>query len=415
MNSQPLNIWLIQIGEPLPINNNVRKMRTALLADELNKRGHDVLWWASAFDHLQKDWIFENDADLEVGKNYKIKALKGIGYKKNMNLSRFIDHRIIARKFVRLAPKLPKPDIIIAATPSYDLAYKAVKFANENNIPILVDIRDEWPDIFLEHVPSFLQSLAKRILFTEFSMIKKTMKNADGLISMMDKLLEWGLSYAGRTQSSNDKVFYLGHKKNPKKSLPTNRISKLTQRLKDKFVVTFIGTFGHYNNPSVMVDCAKQLHSDDIHFVLAGDGDNFNEIKKKAANLPNVDLPGWLTQNDIEVLLKHSHVGVCSTTQSRDSFPNKTFVYLSAGLPIISSVQGELKEIIDKQRIGFNYPPGDLKRFLELIKQLQIDRDLYNKMSDAAHEIYNKSFNADKIYEKYAAHIEKLGGKQKLR
>ncbi len=52
-----MNIWLIQIGEPLPLEAGVRKMRTALLADKLLERGHSVYWWASAFEHQRKKWI----------------------------------------------------------------------------------------------------------------------------------------------------------------------------------------------------------------------------------------------------------------------------------------------------------------------------------------------------------------------
>ena len=50
-----MNIWLIQTGEKLPLQNKERKLRTTLLADCLIKRGHSVLWWASAFDHFKKD------------------------------------------------------------------------------------------------------------------------------------------------------------------------------------------------------------------------------------------------------------------------------------------------------------------------------------------------------------------------
>jgi len=49
-----MNIWLMQTGEPLPIRNGIRKMRTAVLADKLLERGHKILWWASAFEHQQK-------------------------------------------------------------------------------------------------------------------------------------------------------------------------------------------------------------------------------------------------------------------------------------------------------------------------------------------------------------------------
>ncbi|MFX0200046.1 MAG: glycosyltransferase WbuB, partial [Candidatus Hodarchaeota archaeon] len=61
-----MNIWLIQIGEALPVKAGIRKLRTAYLADKLIQRGHDVLWWASAFDHFEKRWLYDNDKEVTL-------------------------------------------------------------------------------------------------------------------------------------------------------------------------------------------------------------------------------------------------------------------------------------------------------------------------------------------------------------
>ena len=403
-----MNIWLIQIAEPLPITTGVCKMSTALLADRLIERGHSVLWWTSAFGHLEKKWIFRTDTDLNVKNSFKIKALKGVGYKKNISMSRFVDHRIIARKFRRLAPKMPKPDIIITSMPPHNLAFEVVMFAKDNNIPVLVDIRDEWPDLFLNHVPRKLQRLAKIALFREFSIIKKTMQNADGLIAMMNPLLEWGLDYAKRGKTWRDRVFYLGHKRSIARTNESDKILKLIDNLNQKFAVVFIGTFGHNNNPSILIDCARELIDKNIYFVLAGDGGLFSEIKRKSSNLPNVALPGWLKQSEINTLLEYSDVGVCPTTQIRNSFPNKAFVYLSAGLPILSAWQGDLKKIIEEYQIGFYYPPNDVDALVGCIQKLYDAPTLHKKMSENAIRVFTEMFDADKIYEEYSKHIENI-------
>ena len=94
-----MNIWIVQIGELLPLDDGVRKMRNAMLADKLIEKGHAVTWWASAFNHFSKQWIRRTDTEIEIKKNLTIRVLKGSGYKKNFSISRYIDHRIIAWKF----------------------------------------------------------------------------------------------------------------------------------------------------------------------------------------------------------------------------------------------------------------------------------------------------------------------------
>lgn len=403
-----LNIWLLQTGEPLPLDTKIKKMRTALLADVLIDRAHTVLWWTSAFDHFKKEWIFKKDTEVVMKEGLKIIALKGTGYKRNISIRRFIDHRIIARKFRNLAHKMVRPDIIIASMPPHDLAYEAVKFGARNNVPVIVDIRDPWPDIFLNHVPGIFQKFAKIVFCRDFSMLKKTMQLADGLTAVTSTFLEWGLRYAKREKTLRDKVFYLGCKRNTDIHNQPNKIVRLIDNLNNKFVVTFVGTIAYYHNPSIVIDCAHKLSKNNIQFVIAGDGEFFDEIKIKTSLLKNVILSGWLDQAEINTLLEYSHIGICPTTQNIDLFPNKAFTYLSAGLPVISAFQGDLKELIEKYQIGLYYPPNDAEALANCINRLYEDKRLYKKMSENARKIFDEMFDADRIYEEYAKHIDQL-------
>jgi len=383
-------------------------MRTALLADELTQRGHSVLWWASAFEHLTKKWVCHSDTDYALGDNFRIVALKGIGYKKNLSLRRFIEHKILARKFRKTIFSKPKPDLIVASIPTYDLAYEAVVFAGCNKIPILVDIRDPWPDIFLEHIPFPLRQIANKFLHRDFFKARSALKYATGLVSMMDILLNWGLAYADRPISSRDAVFYLGYKR-VQTSNGNRKIEEIFQEMSNKFVVSFIGSFAEYHNPSILIECAAKLeHEKNIHFVLAGDGELMDEIKMKARPLKNVTLTGWLGQSEINALLRHSDIGVCTTKRDSCFFPNKAFAYFSADLPVISAFQGDMKEMLEKHKIGMYYSPNDLDGLISSIKELHDNAKLYDVMSKNVRTLFNHRFDADKIYKNYADHIEKI-------
>lgn len=388
-------------------------MRVALLAEHLLLRGHTVVWWGSAFDHLSKRWIYENDCQTQTDTGLRIIALKGLRYHKNLSLARFIGLRIIARKFRKLAPSIDLPDIILASTPSYDLAYEAVSFAKMNKIPVVVDIRDEWPESFIKHTfvnrfPLFLQKCIRLILHRDFHMIKMAMQDADSLTSMMGSLLEWGLQYAERPNTWKDKVFYLGFQKVAIIEHQQNKISKLIERIQDKFIVTFIGTFGVSNHPLMVLDCANRVSDNNIYFVMAGAGDLLEIAKKRARDLKlkNITFPGWLSHAEIVLLLQHTHVGLAPTSGFRDGFPNKIFTYFSEGIPIISAWQGELNSMIDKYGIGYNCLPNDAEGMASHIKALHDNREYYQLMARNVKQLFHEMFDADKIYEEFASHIE---------
>jgi glycosyltransferase involved in cell wall biosynthesis len=404
-----MRIWLIQIGEPLPVKAGIRKLRTAYLADKLTQRGHNVLWWASAFDHFGKRWLYDRDEEVALDQRLTIKALKGIGYRKNISLTRYIDHRIIARKFRRFITSVQKPDIIVASLPSYDLTYYASAFAQENNIPCLADVRDQWPDIFIEQVPHFFRSLVRTALRKDFKMTERALKSATGIISMSTNILEWGLLYAGREQRQQDRVFYLGYKRGCTSDRQTKRIAAILESLKGKFLVTFIGTFAEYHNPSTLIECAGIMkNANRIHFVLAGDGQLMPKLKQLSGHLPNVTLTGWLNQGEIDAVLARSNIGVCTTNQTAYFFPNKAFAYFSAGLPVVSAFQGDLREVIWKHRLGFYYPPEDMDSLASCIKRLYEDPHLYKNMSKNAQKAFNDMFDANRIYDEYAKHVESV-------
>jgi len=402
-----MNIWLITIGEILPIKEDTRKGRTAFLAEKLAERGHNVLWWTSAFDHYRKRWIFKKDTTFNLNKNLKIKALKGLGYKKNFSLKRYLDHRVIALKFKKLALQESKPDIIITSMPNHDLAYRAITFAKKNRIPAIVDIRDMWPDIFFDYFPRWAHKIAKVFLYKDFQMVNYCFKNATHIVAMMESVLNWALAKAKRKKTLNDKIFYLGAKKVGKIPI-TERLSFAEELTRNKFVVTFIGAFNETYNPLILTKAAEILSGLNIHFILGGDGIYFPKVKEASKELKNLTLTGWLSDAEINSILSLSNIGIISTAKKVVAFPNKAFTYLSAGLPIISSVEGDLKELIQKYNIGFYYPPNDLNFLVKYIKQLYKDKNLYEKMSRNTNEIFNKFLDSDKIYTEYAEYIERL-------
>ncbi len=409
-----MNIWLTQIGEQLPLSLDTRKMRTALLADELVQRKHSVVWWASAFDHSSKKFLFDKDKEIFIKKNYSIRILKGKGYCNNVSISRYIDHKIIAEKLYAEICRLQPPDIIVVSMPDHLTAFQAVRYANLKNVPVLVDVRDEWPDIFLTVFPKFLRLTVRRLLKKDFDSTANLLANCQAITSMMESLHQWALNKARRKKRWTDRVYYLGTM--PPVDYDVDRISPQVKYLREstrkRFVLLYIGTFGKHNDPTIMVEAAaevKKAHkSDYFTFIIAGDGKYHNKIAQKVENFDNVFLPGWVGQNEISFLLSLASVGVIPSTSRRDEFPNKAFTYLSAGIPIVASSGGELKNIVDKFHVGCFYSPNDTTGFVKLINGLVKDPGRLRKMSENAKNLFEERFHAVKIYSQFADHIENI-------
>jgi glycosyltransferase involved in cell wall biosynthesis len=404
-----MNIWLLQTGEPLPLNDSVRKLRTGLLADELVERGHNVIWWVSAFEHQQKKWVFSSENEFEISKGFILKILYGCGYKKNISLARYLDHRIVSSKFRKEAAAMDRPDVIIASMPCHHLAYEVVKYSKCNSIPIIVDVRDLWPDIFINKIPgSTLKMLGKILLSTDFARSRYLLLNADAILAVSEGYLKWALKYARRDQSKLDRVIFLGYKKN---NSCYGSIPEWLKLCKDKKIVLYIGTFGASYELSLIIETARRFDKigrSDVYFIIAGAGEQLEILKKKSGGLKNVLLPGWIGKKEIDAVLQNAFIGIVPCISADNTVPNKPFEYISAGLPILSSLEGDMATIIERYRIGYNYKVGDIEALYNNILMLVDSPNLYNEFSQNALRFFEAYGNADKIYSDYADHIEML-------
>lgn len=412
-----MKIWLLQTGEPLPLENGIRKMRTALLADKLLERGHSVCWWGSAFEHQRKIWIANKDGDFHITPDFTVRVIRGCGYARNVSIARYIDHRILALKFRHRARKYEIPDIILSSVPCHHISYEAARYARERRICFAVDIRDLWPDIFLDRVNMGLfYFCSKAALFNDFHRLGISLASADMLIAVSRTYLQWALDKAGRSCHIWDKVFFIGYKHNRDNSL--REISKNTytpgwiKGNEKRKLIIFLGTFGVTCELLLVLKVAKIFYEAGLNepcFVLAGTGEQDKAIHRGAAELPNVVLPGWITTREIRWLLEKGYIGLlCYVEGAPQSIPNKFFEYLSAGVPVVSSLKGEIANMIKKHRVGLNYRAGDRNSLFYCIKKVLDKPNLREEMSRDALKFFRDFGDADRIYEDYAQHIERL-------
>jgi glycosyltransferase involved in cell wall biosynthesis len=404
-----VKIWLIQTGEDIPLDDNIRKLRTAVLAEELVSRGHQVTWWASAFSHLRKEWIERNELTLELPSGVNVELLHGRGYKSNVSLARVIDHRIVAAQFKKRSAESESPDIIVSSLPPYDLAYQAAQFSKQRGIPLLVDARDCWPDIFVDVAPAFLRPLMRLVLQSEFRLTRSAFRQADAITAVSSDMLNWALSYCDREPRFADRVIHLGFHSPPAGVI---NVPDWLAALDGKFIVAFIGTFSSFHSPVVLARAARQLAEegrDDIAIVIAGaGGDIQDKVQAEAAGLRNVTLPGWLDQAGIDALLDRAAVGVCPTSTDAKLFPNKTFLYFSSGLPVLSAFQGELRQVLGDDGLGFYFDRDDAAALVGHIKVLCDNSALYSETSERVRKVFSERYDEQVIYSAFADHIEAL-------
>ena len=399
----------------MPIGDEVRPMRTSLLARELAARGHAVTWWTSAFEHQSKTMVFERDVTVPLGPNLNLRVIRGTGYRRNVSLGRYVDHAVVARKFRRQAEREPTPDIIVASLPCHQLAYQAVEYARGHRIPVLIDVRDLWPDVFIGRVPGPAKAVARGLLSWDFARARCALAGATGVVAVSQGYLDWALKKADRSRSPRDAVFFHGYRPQPgaesvEDLAPGVGVPDWLRGRETAKIFAFVGTFGVSYELDLVLQVARRVAASrpDALFVVAGTGQQADALARQAAQLPNVILPGWIDAEGIRMLLAHAYVGLVPCRSVDDTLPNKPFEYLASGLPLVSSLEGEMRQLIDQYGLGLNYRPGDADGLHGAVMRLLEDEAGRERMSINARRFAAKEGNADVLYAAYATHIESV-------
>jgi glycosyltransferase involved in cell wall biosynthesis len=410
----PLRIWLICVGEPLPIDpGGERLLRVGVLAQTLLERGHDVTWWTSTFDHSHKRHRFPQDTTVAIGPNYRLTLLHGSGYRTNVSFRRMIDHWLVARRFRKSSVSQAAPDLIFVATPTVELAAAATQFGRLHGVPVIVDVRDLWPDVILDALPPALRGLGHIPLWPLQRQSRKALRSATGITAVSPSYLRWGLRGAGRAEGPHDRVIPLGYPEAPGGAPTRDEASALLRALgvdPAKRLIWFIGTFGHYYDLATVIKAARVLRDQgrgDLQFVLSGAGHRDAEWRAQAAGLDNVTFTGWVTANQIAAFQYSAWAGLAAYAgNAPQSLPNKLFEYMAGGLPVLSSLGEDARNLLQQHDCGMSYQAGNAEDLVRVVQALRADDEHHARMAKNGREAFEGHYSATRVYATLADFLE---------
>ena len=406
-----MKVWILQTGEPLQIDNNgARAMRAINLSNSLVDKGHQVTLWSANFDHFTKKHRYKGSRTINYNTNLQIKLIDSVGYKKNQGIKRLIDHAQLAFGLHFALKKMELPDIAFIGYPPIEVAWIMSRFLKKNSIPIVLDVKDMWPDVLLRALPNQARGVGKLLLSPYYYLMNSTFKSATSISSISQDFLDKSLKIAHREPNISDSVNYLTTIR------PNYSDSEITnaQEWLDKKGVTdnkqnrcsFVGSLTSVFDWECVIEAFKNSNTE---FVLAGDGPCFQDLKEKTQNIKNIIMLGRITGIQSKVLADRTNVFIApynSSLEFSQSLPNKFFDAMQYGKPLLSSVTGSASQFIVEKNIGLIY--SDISTLKMALKKLETSQDFFRQLGENAIYAYDKDFSGHIVYEKIIKNLEKL-------
>ena len=410
-----MRIWLLHIGEHLPVDGATRLFRYGYLANAFQAAGHEVLRWAPTYSHIDKAHRFSEDCRVAINSRYAIQFVHSPGYRRNAGWERLRTYHVLGRRFRELATRQEQPDLIVAAIPSLEWADAAVDYGRTNQVPVVIDIRDLWPDVFLTALPMAIRRVGRYMLAPYYRLARRACSRANGLVGVSQSYLDWGLELAGRSRGPHDAVVPLGFEPHPTPdALLQDNVAKLRARGIDprRPICMFAGLFERSYDVETVVRAARQLRAsgrEDVQFVLCGDGAKMPKMRRLAEGLPNVHLLGWVDLTMVQAVASIAEIGLCAYADgAMQSLPNKPFEYMAGRLAICSSLPGELTDLLHRHQCGTTYRAGDCRSMAGCLSTMLAAPDQLSRMRSAAYRVWSEKYRSQEIYARFVDQLTKL-------
>jgi glycosyltransferase involved in cell wall biosynthesis len=415
-NKPKLTVWLVNPYGPIT-GESWRDYSFTSIANALTKNGHQVVWWTSNFSHHFKHYRSDGWKDLQVSPRFTIRLVPTSSYKNNISLGRVFRDIIFAYRTYRRGIKLPPPDCIFYSESPLNFGYAGFMLARYHKCPVIFHQMDLWPELLEKAFPLYLRFLAKVIFSPVYYIRRVIYKRLSAVTALASYYLEIPLQEAPVLASKPNAVVYNGiDVKKFRESLIKSRKScrLIPSRKKGEVRAVFAGSLGPSYDILTLINVAKLIDESGskIKIIIAGDGPLRGAIENFIACHPNTSLTyvGKLKVEDLVSLYAICDIGLCSySNKSNVEMPDKIYDYTAAGLAILNSLTGEVRDFLDNYQLGFQYEAGNADDLYHKLSLFELDHSLLKQKTSNSYELGMK-FDVHLQHQKLIDLIEQVTG-----
>lgn len=353
-------------------STNHYNVRTGKFVNDYVKKGYDVIYVTSDFDHMTKKRYCFNE--------YKnSKQLHVISYKKNLSISRILSHLMFSYKtfYMLLACK---PELVYVEVPNNSLVKSSAKYKKINNAEIIVDVFDMWP----ESMPVKTKNMIVNWGFDIWRNFRnKNLKFADQIWIECDYYREL-LSAQKINLPMETKYLKL-------KNAETSIEMKVSE---DEIDLCYLGSINNIIDISLIEKIVSELAKNKrtrIHII--GDGerkDEFLEILKQNS-IEIIDHGKVYEIDKLQEIFNQCWFGVNVLREDLAiGITMKSISYFRGGLPIINTVEGDTSRFVEECNIGINVDRHDVESCVSRI--LNITKDDLACMKNNTRNLFEQKF-----------------------
>jgi len=377
---------------------------TTKICEYLASRGHKVTMITS-FPHYPEWRIW----DPYRGRIFMRESINGVsvyrGYavlpRYPLNTFQRIVHDIsftISVFIIGLA--IGKVDVVLAVSPPLEGALSAYLLAKIKQAKFVLQLQDLVPDLAIS-----LGILKNKFVIKLGKFLEKFIYRKAQNILVICKGFSDNLKMKGVPGSKIEVIPNCVDVNRVRPSIEDN-FFKDDNGLSGKFLVLHSGNMGAKQELENVIEAAQYLLDlKDMIFILAGEGPRRKFLEEKAAGSSNVRFMPLQPQDIFPNMLSSADVLVVNQNAMVVDmvFPYKLLNYMSAGRPIVASVnaESEAAKYVRLAACGLVVAPKQPQALAEAVRKIYTDRKLGGQYGKNGRAFAEENFSHQKVLERY--------------
>lgn len=292
---------------------------------------------------------------------------------------------------------VPGVDLVWATSPTIFQALSATLVAKLRRKPLLLEIRDIWPDALVD-----IGALRNPVAIGLADALAKWMYRQATCIVINSPGFRAHLVGKG---VPDHKLFLVANGVDTSMFDPKDPGTEMRSRLgwTEKFVALYSGAHGMANDLDALLQAAALLaDSPRIQIVLLGDGPEKSHLMARAEQmgLRNIQFLDPVPKDAMPSLLAATDCCIAHLKPSAMQamvYPNKVFDYMAAARPTVLGIGGVIRDVLERAGGGIPTEPGDAAGMARAIRHLAQSPDEGRQMGADARAYVESHFRRQAI------------------
>ena len=172
-------------------------------------------------------------------------------------------------------------------------------------------------------------------------------------------------------------------------SRPAPLPERFPAHLAGRFVIAFVGSLKAWHGIEPLLEAFRRLHAREprAHLLVLGEGPMLPAVRRAEDRLgaEAVTVVGAVPHEEVPAWLRHAQVGVAPYPPLEEFYfsPIKVAEYMAAGLAVVASDIGQLREMVVEGETGLLVEPGDVDALTEALGRLATRPELAQRLGAA--------------------------------